>query len=445
MSKLDSKKLFNRQLKKHGFSYEVLPSNLEEWSQFLQRIEKTYAEFNESREISENVLDVSLREMERLQSEFSESNQKKIKEMNDYLTLILFSAELGTWDWDLTNNRVKFDKKWCDIIGLGQHEISHTLEAFKNYVHPDDVERVLNTASDYMSQKTTRYEVRFRMKHKNGHWVDVLAKGKVISFDTDGKPLRFIGTHLDVSDESKLQKEVESQRIKLIRSSKLASLGEMSAGVAHEINNPLTIIIGLLEILYLYKADDEKFDDKIEKMKKASTRIAKIVQGLKRFSRSGESSNIQSHSLKNIVLESMVLTESKSKTNFTPVTFDCDTDPTVRCDEIEIEQVVVNLIQNSIDAVKSANEKWVKLKLYEEDGFVVLRIIDSGKGISSHLEQKIFDPFFTTKIVGEGTGLGLSITKGILDDHKATISVIHDSPNTCFEIRFLKQLSPVPV
>jgi C4-dicarboxylate-specific signal transduction histidine kinase len=108
------------------------------------------------------------------------------------------------------------------------------------------------------------------------------------------------------------------------------------------------------------------------------------------------------------------------------------------CDEVEIEQVLVNLINNGIDAVKDRQDKWVKITVFEEGNTVVMRVMDSGPGIPESVRAKLFDPFFTTKKVGEGTGLGLSITKGILDEHKATITVVADCPNTCFEIRFPK-------
>jgi len=110
----------------------------------------------------------------------------------------------------------------------------------------------------------------------------------------------------------------------------------------------------------------------------------------------------------------------------------------ILCNEIEIEQVLVNLINNAIDAVKDADKKSVEIHIQEDQEALVLRVSDSGSGVSESIESKIFDPFFTTKIVGEGTGLGLSITKGILDEHQATIALDRSSSNTCFEIRFKK-------
>jgi hypothetical protein len=134
--------------------------------------------------------------------------------------------------------------------------------------------------------------------------------------------------------------------------------------------------------------------------------------------------------------EVLLLTDAKSKQHSVPVTLDCNTHASILCDEVEIEQVLVNLVNNSVDAIKSNQDKWIKVKIFEEGTFVVLTVTDSGTGIPDHIRNKLFEPFFTTKKVGEGTGLGLSITKGILDEHKATISLVSNSPNTCFELKF---------
>ena len=162
------------------------------------------------------------------------------------------------------------------------------------------------------------------------------------------------------------------------------------------------------------------------------------MQELKKFSRSSTGSNYTNNILSEIISESLVLTEIKSKLHSTPITCDIKSKSIIYCDQVEIEQVLINLINNSIDAVKNKDEKWVKIELRDEEQLVILRVIDSGTGITETIRNKLFDPFFTTKTVGEGTGLGLSITKGILDQHMATISVLDNHPNTCFEIHFQK-------
>lgn len=254
-------------------------------------------------------------------------------------------------------------------------------------------------------------------------------------YDSKGQLNGFMGIAKDLTEELALHSELENERSKSIRNSKLASLGEMSAGIAHEINNPLAIISGSAGLLAKFANNPEKLASKVETIQKSCERIARIVTSLRKFSRTGDKSNLQRNKISKIAREATVLTEAKSKRHSVPVTLDCSSESQILCDDVEIEQVLVNLINNAIDAVKRVPEKWVKVALFDDADSVVLRISDSGSGIPNNIRSKLFQPFFTTKKVGEGTGLGLSITKGILDEHNATISILANSPNTCFEIR----------
>ncbi len=269
------------------------------------------------------------------------------------------------------------------------------------------------------------------------------AKGNVVWVYTngqanwrDGKIVTLSGTIQNIDQRVRKDLELKNVNHKLIQSSKLASLGVMSAGIAHEINNPLAIIMSSMELVTKYQDAPEKLAPLMERVKKSTDRIARIVRGLKKFSRTGDGPEFAHHSFAVICEEALLLTESKSKTHGVPVTFECLTKAEINCDEVEIEQVLVNLISNSVDAVKDNEEKWIRVVAEEDAKTVIVRITDSGKGIPKEVKEKLFEPFFTTKDVGEGTGLGLSITKGILDTHGASIALLEAKPNTCFEIRF---------
>ena len=430
--------LLLRQLQKHNLSEDQLPSDESQWKSFLSRLDKTYLEYEDARISSDNVLAVSLKEMEMLQAERAQTNAVLLKELNENMSLILQASDLGTWDWNLETNYVSFDKRWCEIIGYTVEETPQTFETFQKAVHPEDIDRILALATDYIAGKVNKFEVKFRMLHKLVHWVHILAKGKIMKVDSNGKPIRFMGTHLDISEEVRIQKEIEEQKVKLIHHSKLASLGEMSAGIAHEINNPLAIIMGSAGLLTKFIDNPEKFQNKIDSINKSCLRISKILNGLKKFSRSADKTQLKPQNLTDIINEAIVLTEIKSSQSSTPVSHECSRELKILCDESEIEQVLINLINNAIDAVKSHDDKWVKVNAFAEGHKVILRVIDSGERISPEIEKKLFEPFFTTKTVGEGTGLGLSISKGILDDHNATITLNRDFSTTCFEIIFNK-------
>lgn len=263
-----------------------------------------------------------------------------------------------------------------------------------------------------------------------------LRTSKVPTFDSNGNPQFLIGISSDITDELNIKEALEREQLRSIHNAKLASLGEVSAGVAHEINNPLGIIAGTIPLLHKFKNDEVKFQEKTEALTKAAIRIERIVRGLKKFSRSAEVSVYRMELISTIIEESLVITEAKSRRHHTPIKVEINGDLQIFCDSVEIEQVFVNIINNGIDAVKNHEERWVQIKAFKNNDQIIVQIVDSGSGISGEVEQKIFQPFFTTKAVNEGTGLGLSITKGILDQHKATISLNRTFLNTCFEIRF---------
>lgn len=242
--------------------------------------------------------------------------------------------------------------------------------------------------------------------------------------------------------ELKARELLDTERISKIRMAKLASLGEMAAGVAHEINNPLAIVVGTVRTLPKFVGESADLRTRIDAIEKATERIAKIVRSLRKFSRSSDRSQYHVKRLTDIVGEALTLTDAKAKRHSTLVSVKSDADGAIFCDEIEIEQVLVNLISNGIDAAKARDERWVSISIMESDFQVVLKIMDSGSGIPPEVQDRLFQPFFTTKGVGEGTGLGLSIVKGILDDHRATIEVVTSEKNTCFQITFPK-LKPV--
>lgn len=268
--------------------------------------------------------------------------------------------------------------------------------------------------------------------------IKTLRTWKVPTYDSAGNHHLMIRLSIDITDEIKLKQDLELERAKSLKNAKLASLGEMSAGIAHEINNPLTIVYGTVRTLPKFANNPEQLAIKIEKIQAASERISKIVRSLRKFSRTSDKSEFKVHSLSNIINEALILTDAKARRHSTKVELENSSENLVLCDEIEIEQVFVNMINNAIDAVKSGEEKWVKLQLKLDAERVVLRIMNSGPRISPEVEKKLFQPFFTTKPVGQGTGLGLSIVKGILDEHHATIDLAIDGRHTCFEIRFPK-------
>ena len=312
------------------------------------------------------------------------------------------------------------------------------LSELDDYIHPED--HVLWRATlDHALKNGNSYKIRFRSLFPDGEflWLEGVGKSRR---DVNGKLIGLSGTCQDVTEMVVAEEEVKFERAKSMQNAKLASLGEMSAGIAHEINNPLAIITGAVWKLDKFAGEPEKLRARIETIEKAAERIEKIVGGLRKFSRSSSVKTELKHvPLASIIKEALILTEAKASRYSIMINTDLNTEGFIWCDEIEIEQVLINLINNAIDAVRDKADKWVRVELLDRDQSVVLKVSDSGRGIPPEVRKKLFQPFFTTKPVGEGTGLGLSIVKGILDEHNATIEAISDAKNTTFEIIFPKQ------
>ncbi len=243
----------------------------------------------------------------------------------------------------------------------------------------------------------------------------------------------------DITEKVEREREIEHQRQALVHSARLASLGEMAGGIAHEINNPLGIIMGTAGHLKLHMRrqgiQDELLEEGFDRIEETVRRISSIIRGLRNFSRDASDEDFKAVRISDIVQETLELTREKVKNNNVDLQCSMDVDAVISCQPVQISQVIMNLLINSMHAVSSLEEKWISLEAEQTtDGYLKLKITDSGKGISPEHQSKIMEPFYTTKPVGQGTGLGLSISAGIIKTHNGTLDLNAQSPNTQFVI-----------
>lgn len=240
-------------------------------------------------------------------------------------------------------------------------------------------------------------------------------------------------------------RELDSSRMKLIYNSKMASLGEMASGMAHEINNPLSAILVKMEVLMVMMKEkgieNGEIISEIQKIKTIVGRISKIVNGLRTFSRSSESDPFEPVLLKQVLNETLDLCAEKIKGKGIVITVDEVPDVLIICRPGQISQVLLNLLNNSSDAIENNPDKWIRIAFEEVNERVKVKIIDSGRGIAPEIASRMMEPFFTTKDPNKGTGLGLSISKGIVEEHLGSLWLDTTNVNTCFVLE-LPVISP---
>ncbi len=395
--------------------------------------------------------------------------EQALRESEERFSLAMAGANDGLWDWDLQTDAVYFSPRWKSMLGYEEHELTNHLTTWRNNLHPGDLDRALHEVDMYLKGRTGEYVIEFRMKHKAGYYVDILARG-ILVYDDDGTPHRFVGTHVDISERRKAEQllqqrlnelakanmTIKDTQTQLLQAEKLASIGELAAGIAHEINNPIGFVssnistlaenaeylLGLIELYTQFEADpaDHALLKDIRAFKKqidldfikqdihilgaeceeGIARVIRIVKDLKSFSHmdQGDAQLSDLH----IGLDStlnIAQNEIKYKADIIKEYGDI---PLVLCNPSQINQVFMNFLVNAAHAMEERGSITLRSGRRGEE-WVWVEITDTGCGIPDTLKTRIFEPFFTTKPVGKGTGLGLAISYRIIESHGGRIEV----------------------
>ncbi|MBN8539816.1 MAG: PAS domain-containing protein [Deltaproteobacteria bacterium] len=315
----------------------------------------------------------------------------------------------------------RVNPSFLSVLGYTEKEL--LARPVLDFVHPEDREAtVRETLSLESGRPAIRFENRFRTidgRYRTFSWVSTP--------DVETKTI-FCAVR-DLTD----QRENE---LKLLQSARMATLGEMAGGIAHEVNNPLAIIHGrasqILRVMDRGQLDLTKLRSDLVKIEATADRIAKIIRGLRTFSRDSSSDPMTLAKVNGMIAEVLDLAGERFKNHEVQLLVFAAEDLLISCRPQQIGQVLLNLINNAHDAVIALAERWVRIDVTRAGKMVRITVTDSGKGIPAEIAAKIMNPFFTTKEVGQGTGLGLSISKGIAEDHGGTLKYDFSSENTRF-------------
>ena len=423
-----------------------------------------------------------------------------------YRSLIAATAQL-VWMTDADGKPIA-PTDWMAYTGQGLEEATNN---WFSAIHPDDRDLTLQAWMRAVETKNL-YEVEHRLRAADGSYRHFWVRAVPV-LATDGSIREWVGTHTDISDRvqvlealkqsaaqyrsqatqlEKAFRDLHDTQTQLIQTEKISSLGQLVAGVAHEINNPINFIYGnithasqyardLLDLLHLYQekypnplpeiaeaAEDievnflmEDFPKILESMKVGADRIRDLVVSLRNFSRLDESQMKRVDIHEGIESTLLILQHRLKATASRPaieVIKEYGDFPKIECYAGQLNQVFMNLIANAIDALEEYNSKrsakdiyscpnTIRISTNTDSNTVSIRISDNGMGITQEVIRNLFDPFFTTKPVGKGTGLGLSISYQIVvEKHRGKLqcfSVPGDGAEFVIEIPIAQQVSPL--
>lgn len=259
-------------------------------------------------------------------------------------------------------------------------------------------------------------DTEIKLNRRDGSSLSIIM-GSTAQTDKDG---RVTSLHFAAKDVS--HRRAMEQR--LLMADKLASIGQLAAGIAHEINNPLTIILGYTQLLLRQEEEGTQYHTDHKKIEKAAVACKTIVSDLLSFSRTGESSKKGVGHIHKAFKEVLSVMQNQLSVEGVEITTDFDPNlPDMIMDIGKIKQVLMNLLMNAQQAIGKNGMIEIRTRYVQADAKAHVEVRDTGCGIDTEDLPRIFDPFFTTKGTGEGTGLGLSVSYGIVKDHGGEIKV----------------------
>jgi PAS domain S-box-containing protein len=299
-----------------------------------------------------------------------------------------------------------------DALGYRPEELIG--RKFGTHTDPQDRTLMLELFDDLISGRRSDGQIEYRTQHKDGSWRLFRASACPLHDET-GRTTGIIASARDITEQQRLQQQ-------MIQSERLAAMGQMIAGVAHELNNPLTAILGVTELMR-DQTSDEASRRQLDLAHRQARRAAHIVQSLLIFSRPSTPRSTLLH-LSDLLQRTLQLHEHSLRSNNIRVDLVARTDlPTVLGDSNQLTQVFLNLIVNAEQAIREIREQGtLRIRLGVVGNRVLITFQDDGVGIRRETLTRIFDPFFTTKRPGRGTGLGLSICMAIIREHSGDIS-----------------------
>ena len=328
------------------------------------------------------------------------------------------------WSVDFIDNKVG------ELTGYDKQEFDARRLKWSDLIIKEDIETAKKSVAEAIETGNS-YIREYRIKTKTNKILWMQDRGQIITNQT-GAIEYFSGVFFDITKQKQAEEKLQQIESHLVQSEKLSALGELTAGVSHELNQPLNgikiISQALLRDIKKNRLEEEELEEDLTEIVKQVNKMAEIINHMRIYTRNTEGNSSEMIDISTVIEGPFKILDQQLKTHGIEVVKEFAPGlPEVMCDPIRLEQVFMNLIANAKGSVESCGKenKRIEIRAYESDDSqsVEVTVKDNGEGIPEHLRQKIFQPFFTTKEPGKGTGLGLSVSHKIIEEHRGRIEL----------------------
>jgi len=361
--------------------------------------------------------------------------EAQLRRRSSFLNNLINSSVDGIISADMSGKVILFNEAALSLLGYTEEKSLEKLHVSGLYHEGLAREILSRMRSDDFGGKGKLLHHEITVLHRDGHDIPVRISGGII-YDKD-KEIATFGIFTDLRAMLKIEEDLEQTHNMLMQSEKMAGLGRLAAGVAHEINNPMSGIMLYANLVMEEIGDNHQVSEDLQTIIHEAERCKVIVADLLEFSHQ-TSYEMEPIDLNEVIQKTLGILKNQPLYHNVAVELNLAMDlPPVLGNAIRLNQVVMNLFVNAAQAMEGNGTLTIVSRTRANKGVNEILIIDSGPGIPEDLQEKIFEPFFTTKTTGEGTGLGLSVSYAIVKEHKGTIRA-KSSPGegTTFTLRF---------
>ncbi len=335
----------------------------------------------------------------------------------EQLQISVDGSELALWDWNIKTGEVSINERWANIVGYTKAELSPiSIQTWDKLVHPEDAPIVQDIIRRHVSNETPIMEVEVRMRHKDGHWVWILDRGKVIEWDEDGAAVRFAGTHLDITQRKLLELEREQLLADVVRSNN--ELKQFSFIISHNLRGPLASMRGLLGLMREEPIPDGNLSELINGFETSTKQLTDTIQTLNEILVIRNTGALELKSIRFDDILKNVLDDHHYLTTGIEIDWDVDFDkaPSINFNEAYLHSIILNLISNAIKYRSPKRTLRMTIRTDIDEAGVVLRFSDNGLGLDvTHKKDSIFGLYQRFHSDIDGKGLGLYMTRAQIE------------------------------